>query len=254
MATNENLLIRVLQVGDEGLDVYGVKRAIIRHLKLGTLDELEGKPSQVQQRFQVEWVPLVKRTQAALGVPRDGRVGPATERGLRKAKAFDAKATKALATYAAEQLRPPIVYLHPEGYRSTICQDIHPTLGLDDNWALDFCCAGGTPVVAPYAGEIVKISGRNPALGADQRRGLFGWNIYLSTFDNVIQGFSTHYGDLDCHVGQRVKPGDVIGAVGHWPGNEGRSHTHWGVRSKRGRAHAISFMYEIAHAPRVKVG
>lgn len=245
-----NLLTRILQIGDEGRDVYGTKRAIIRHLKLGLLAELESKPTAVQNRMQTEWGPRIRKVQQTLGLPLDGRVGPATERGLRKAHSFDAAADVALQAYRDEYLRPALVFPIAKGSKVVVCQGIHLTAGLPGNYALDFCCKGGSPVVAPFRGSIVKISGRDPSQGADQNVGIFGYNVHLWTPDNVYKLFTTHYGSVVVREGQGVRPGDLIGYVGHWPGDPGRSHLHAGLTSAYGKADAIAKIEQIAHAKR----
>lgn len=250
MSTDTNLLLRVLIVGDEGDDVYGVKRSLHRFLKTGKLADVEAKPEDVQRRFQPEMATLVRRVQAKLGNPADGRVGPATERGLRKAGAFDAKSIKLLADYRARHDRPRLVWPHAAGATSSICQGLHDTAGLPGNVAFDWCARGGTVVVACFDAEIVKFSGRDPNGAWDQRVGIGGWSIHYWSVDNVYRAFSTHYGQRLCQVGQRVRPGDPIGIVASWPGNPGRSHTHLGVSSTRGRDDAINLLSAISRAPR----
>ena len=68
--------------------------------------------------------------------------------------------------------QPPLCYPHPKGLglRRPPASDLHETAGLPGNFALDFMAPGGTPVLAPEAGTIFKLSGHDPSegvLGAD---------------------------------------------------------------------------------------
>jgi murein DD-endopeptidase MepM/ murein hydrolase activator NlpD len=77
---------------------------------------------------------------------------------------------------------------------------------------------------------------------------IFGWNVYLHTAAGVIY-FSTHNGDYLVRLGQRVKAGQLIAHVGHWPGDPGRSHTHLGVTHPAGVTAAKNYICKVANAP-----
>lgn len=143
------------------------------------------------------------------------------------------------------------VYPHPKDSLSQVCQGLHPTAGLTANWAIDFCAPGGTKVLAVEKATITKLSGRDPADGADQTIGIFGWSIHYETPDGY-RYFSTHYGARSCHLGDVVTPGQVIGTVGFWPGDPGRSHTHLGVTSPLGTTDAKKRITAVSTSPRVE--
>ena len=142
-------------------------------------------------------------------------------------------------------------YPHPLGALSEICQGLHPTAGITGNWAMDFCAPGGTKVVAVERAVITKLSGHDPAEGANQTIGIFGWSIYYETPDGYTY-FSTHYGSrASLRIGQVVEVGQAVGTVGHWPGEPSRSHTHLGCSSVKGIAAAKKRITEISQAQRV---
>lgn len=142
-------------------------------------------------------------------------------------------------------------YPHPLGALSQICQGLHATDGLNGNWAIDFCAPGGTKVLAVEDATITRLSGRDPANGADNTIGIFGWSIHYET-PNGYRYFSTHYGVRSpLQVGDRVDVGQVLGTVGHWPGDPSRSHTHLGVTSPLGTADAKARITEISRATKL---
>ena len=79
---------------------------------------------------------------------------------------------------------------------------------------------------------------------------MFGWTIYLDCADGFW--FLTHFGQRSCHVGQHVVPGTLLGLVGHWPHNEGRSHTHAGFTAHTGRKASVARIEAMGLAPRLK--
>jgi Peptidase family M23 len=165
---------------------------------------------------------------------------------------LDAVAIRLLKQAAAEFAEIAMCHPIPAQYDASICQDLHPTAGLLGNWAIDFCVDGGTPVVAVEAGTIKQLSGNNPAEGSDDEVGIFGWSIHYETAKGY-RYYTTHYGDRTVRVGQIVKAGDVIGHVGRWPGDAGRSHLHQGVTSPLGTADAKKRMEAVANSARVKL-
>jgi hypothetical protein len=140
-------------------------------------------------------------------------------------------------------------YPHPVGAPGTyVGQGLHQTDGIPGNWAIDFMAPGETKVVAVVNGTVSKLSGHSPSYWYGP--GIFGWSIYYDTPDGY-RFFSTHYGERSVVLGQRVDCGQTIGEVGHWPGDEGRSHTHLGCSSVRGTADAQKKMLSISTAKRV---
>jgi hypothetical protein len=240
---------RPLTGGEVGMDVEGIGRALCRA-------DVGYVPLRVFNAMPRAWRRTYgSRKQAAVNVIRKGerrrQNGVYDQRVhdvLSDAGAFDAKAA-----FLMESWKPPpvICYPHARGEQSVVCQGLHPTAGLVGNWAMDFCAPGGTTVVAVEDGIIQKLSGRDPATGADQLIGIFGWNIYYRTSHGYVY-FSTHYGEkVALMVGQRVLAGEKLGEVGRWPGNPGRSHTHLGVTSPLGTSDAKKRITAISQAPRV---
>lgn len=145
-----------------------------------------------------------------------------------------------------------LCYPHPKGAPSHVPggeADLHSTEGLAHNWALDFLAAGGTPVLAVENSVVWKLSGHDPdtgVIGGD----IFGWNIYLQTPDGLLY-FYTHLGSRTVHVGDKVRKGKLIGAVGHWPNDPGRSHTHLGVTHPMGDKASKRAICNVLEAPHI---
>lgn len=150
-------------------------------------------------------------------------------------------------------IQPPLAYPHPanRGLHRPPPSDIHETAGIPGNWALDFMAPGGTPFLAPQDSIVTRFSGHDPAqgvIGGD----IFGWSMYLRTSGRVLY-FATHLGHRAVSVGQKVRKGDLLGTVGDWPHDPGRSHTHLGVSfpfgGRLGRSAAVARINAVAKAP-----
>jgi len=144
-----------------------------------------------------------------------------------------------------------LCYPHPKTAKAATVNPkwMHPTAGLAHNWALDFMAPGGTNLLAPEAGTIWRLSGHDPAqgvIGGD----IYGWNIYLMTRDGLIY-FSTHSDRRYVQVGDKVAKGTIIGRVGSWPGDPGRSHTHLGVTHPMGDRASKRAILNVAEAARI---
>lgn len=148
--------------------------------------------------------------------------------------------------------QPPLVYPHPGGLglHRPPATDLHPTAGLPGNWALDFMAPGGTMVFAPQDATVTRLSGHDPAEGV-MDGDIFGWNIYLTTKGGVVY-FGTHFGDKHVTEGEKVKLGQLIAHVGHWPNDPGRSHTHLGVTHPSGKTAAVARIDAVAKAPMIE--
>ncbi len=146
-----------------------------------------------------------------------------------------------------------LVYPHPNTWHgpSPPRSDLHETAGLPNNWAIDFMCPGGTRFIAPEAGTITRLSGHNPSegvIGGD----IYGWNIYLTTSSGIMY-FATHLENRITELlNHRVTVGCILGHVGHWPHDPGRSHTHLGVTHPGGQAAAKDHICAVAKAARVR--
>jgi hypothetical protein len=239
-----------LVVGDMNrASVEGLKRGLIRG---GYLDQPLGSET---DDFGPELETAFKKLQRAEGIkPASGKYGRNTWLAMRAlrvpagapnqgAYAMDAKALAYVKQDALVRCYP-----HPLGALSEICQGLHPTAGLTGNWAIDFCAPGGTKVLAVERATIRKLSGRAPSLGW-YGPGIFGYSIHYETA-NGYRYFSTHYGSRSAlTIGQVVEVGQVVGTVGHWPGDPSRSHTHLGVTSPLGETDAKKRITEISMAP-----
>jgi hypothetical protein len=246
--------LRMLPRPSVGTDVEGVGRMLHRYLRTGQLGAFDKQRELVKRTFGHAKVSLAKQAARKAGLPQHGVVGPALFAAMVKADANDSLADLLLTDYALTHTLPELVHPHPLGPPSSLCQDLHRTLGLVGNWALDFCCPGGTYVVAVEAATITKLSGRPPSWPPDNLAGIWGWSMHYRTPRGYAY-FATHYGERMVRVGQRVKAGTpLIGRVGGWPGNPGRSHTHIGVTSPLGERDAKARMRAIANAPRVTLG
>lgn len=243
-------LTRTLRLGCVGTDVEGWTRAAHRYLQDGQLAKFNGQSDSVRRTFGFGKQQLAKKAAAKARLPQYGIVGPALDDRMRDAGAYDLKADLLLLDYQRTSALPTMHHPIPLGFRVTV-GPLHPTAGLPGNWARDFMAAGGTPVVAVQNATIRKLSGRPPAIGADQVVGIYGWSIHYEA-PGGYRFFSTHYGDrVDAlHVGMRVRAGDLIGHVGHWPGDPGRSHLHLGVTSPLGVKDAQKRITQVSRAER----
>ena len=232
--------------------VKGLKRAQIR---LGYLDAPLG--SETDDWGDALTVAFKKWWKAAGGVGPWSAYGRGSWTLMRSQKltsgpnkgqyAMDAKALAYVREDALTRCYP-----HPAGVSGVyIGQDLHPTTGVLGNYAIDFMAPGGTKVLAVENAEIVRLSGRDPKLGWYDG-GIFGWSIWYETAEGV-RYFSTHYGTRSVAVGQRVDCGEVIGTVGKWPGDPGRSHTHLGCSHPLGIAAAKKRITEIKNAKKITV-
>lgn len=229
--------------------IKGLKRGMIR---LGYLDQQLGKETDdfgpaldaALKRYMKEEHDA-RYSYYGLGVWTALRSEKLTEGPNKGQYAMDARA---LAYVREDNLKE--CYPHPLGAPNTyVGQGLHQTDGLYGNWAIDFMAPGGTKVVAVANGTVTKLSGHSPSEGW-YGPGIFGWSIYYDTPDGY-HFFSTHYGRRVVTLGQRVDCGQVIGEVGHWPGDEGRSHTHLGCSSVRGTADAQKKITSVSNAKRV---
>lgn len=130
----------------------------------------------------------------------------------------------------------------------SLCQGLHETGGLDGNWALDFCVAPNTGVLACEAGVVTKLSGHSPSQDLWDTQGVFGWTVYFTT-ENGYRYFVTHLGSRSVKVGDKVVAGTKLGAVGDQAFRP--DHTHYGVSSPKGEADAKRRITQVGNAPRI---
>jgi murein DD-endopeptidase MepM/ murein hydrolase activator NlpD len=96
---------------------------------------------------------------------------------------------------------------------------------------IDLRAPYGTPVVAPGGGEVV-FAGRDPGYGS----------LVIIDHGNAVRSLFGHLSAIYVRQGQRVRPGDAIGAVG-----------------RSGRATGVHLHYEVRHGgvpidPRLHLG
>jgi hypothetical protein len=233
----------------KGKTEQALKRAQIR------LGNFQGDLGQLDPNYNLKLEDAMHEWQRKVGLDATGQYGRGSWQAMRSARvpsgpnkgqyAMDALALKLVRDDALKMCYP-----HLASANSSVCQGLHPTAGLNANWAIDFCAPGGTPVVAVEKATIRRLSGRDPALGAEQTIGIFGWSIHYETASGY-RYFSTHYGSRSVQEGQIVEAGQIIGTVGSWPGDPGRSHTHLGVTSPIGTADAKKRITAVSQATRV---
>jgi murein DD-endopeptidase MepM/ murein hydrolase activator NlpD len=250
-----NTLTRTLRTVTIGKDVEGFTRAMLRYLgdDKGWKAFMAATPI-VKRTWGPGKTTLAKRCAAKAGLPQHGVAGPALEAALRKSGAFDRRANQLLDEYAESiSPKPPkLVYPIPLGHASVAPTYLHPTGGISGNYALDWMAAPGTPVVASEAGTVSRTSGNDPATGLHgSNRDVFGWSIYLRCHGGFY--YDTHLGRILVVAGETVKAGQIIGYVGDWPYDRGRSHLHRGYTSFT-RLPSVSRrkIQAVAAAPRVK--
>jgi murein DD-endopeptidase MepM/ murein hydrolase activator NlpD len=96
------------------------------------------------------------------------------------------------------------------------------------NWqsdnAIDVHARPLTPILAPKAGIVSRIGGRDPHLGPSAT--IFGEHITITCLDGDAF-FFTHT-DRIVGIGERVVAGEVIGRIADWPNSESMDHVHVG--------------------------
>lgn len=214
---------------------------------MGPLAKFVQKPQPVRRTYGSGKEAAVKRLQAKHGKKQSGVYG-IEEHGWLEPH-FDAYAARLMEAYVPPA---PIVFPVPLGEPCPKPTFLHPTAGIPGSWALDFMCAGGTPIVAVEDAWITRLSGRDPAGSVNHLVGIFGWSISYETRAGY-RYFSTHYGTRfpGLQVGMKVEAGDQVGRVGSWPGDPGRSHLHLGVVSPHGERDAKKRIQTVAAAGRV---
>lgn len=95
------------------------------------------------------------------------------------------------------------------------------TAGIPGFSGADYMAPSGSAAVAPIAGKVVRLSGRDPADGPSGRGGALGWSVYIRGTDGRVY-YLTHMGSRDVAVGDVVKLGQQIGTVANW-------HQFWGT-------------------------
>lgn len=229
--------------------VKGLKRAMIR------LGYLAGELGKETDDYGSALKAAMKKFQRSENLTQDGNYDRSeyAELRYRKLKTGPHAGEYALDALALKYVREDVLtlcYPHPDIMGTYVGQGLHQTTGIYGNWAIDFMAHGGTPVLAVERMTIVRFSGHDPSLSPSNGAGIWGWSIYATTASGYNY-FATHMNARTCKPGDVVEVGDQIGIVGHWPGDEGRSHTHLGCSSVRGVADAKAHITAISKAPKL---
>jgi murein DD-endopeptidase MepM/ murein hydrolase activator NlpD len=241
---------RVLEEGDEGIDVEGVGRAFAR-AGLGDLNltQFNKLPQRSRRTYGPRKVKACRDLERKAGHALNGRYELAQHKKL--LPAFDARGANFMRLWV-----PPLLICHPFPKNappgSGQCQGNHETAGVPGNWARDWCVpeivGNGTPILAVEVATVVRLSGSDPDVDVPDPSGAFGWSVYYLTPAGRLW-YWTHLGARSVKVGDVVRPGTVIGRVGDQLFRP--DHVHGGVSSPKGEAEAKRHLQMIADARRV---
>jgi hypothetical protein len=220
------------------------------------LARLNRQPVRVQRLFGPFFTPDLRKAKIELGLPPDGNVfGGIVDDELEWQDAYDEHARALFRQYKPKPPTPPIVCCVPKGVQVTV-GDLHPTAGLNPkpglstNWALDWVCAPGTPILCPERATVRKMSGRSPDDDTWDKYGVYGWSLHLITPAGYAY-FFTHFGRRPAgqHVGQVLLPGAIIGYVGDQDFRP--DHVHGGVSSPRSERDAKKRIGQVRDALKI---
>jgi murein DD-endopeptidase MepM/ murein hydrolase activator NlpD len=100
------------------------------------------------------------------------------------------------------------------GYR------IHPVFKTKKlHTGLDMSAKKGTPIKTTADGQVIRIQHRKKG---------YGWNVVIQHTDHTYRTLYAHMSRIDVEIGQNVKSGEVIGAVGT-TGTSTGDHLHYEV-------------------------
>jgi murein DD-endopeptidase MepM/ murein hydrolase activator NlpD len=236
-----------------GSDIDGHGRALHRYLadEGGNLAAYWKQPETVRRTYGIGKRTLAKKAARKAGLPEYGMVGENLYAKMRAAGAYDALADKLLLDYMKVPA-PTLVFPITNDFQARIPTFIHVTGGISGNYAMDWMAPHGTAVLAPEAGTVTRLAGHDPASGLHgANRDVFGWSVYLRCKGGFYYG--THMGALDVRAGSVVKAGEILGWVGGWPYDPGRSHLHLGYSSfTRIASVSRNKIIDVAHGPRVQ--
>ena len=251
-----SLLTRVLREGvTPGDDIYGVKRSVCRALDAHDsghrLAALEADEPLAKRTYGPFFKKQVNQCRKVMGFKQTGIVDQPFWSALVRGGWPDARAIQLMNDYIDAHPAHSLCYPVPMGEVAGVCQGLHPTAGLDGNWAIDFCCAPLTTIVAVETGVITKLSGKSPSQDTWDSSGVFGWSIHFRTKEGY-RYFVTHLGSRarGIKVGMRYEVGDTIGRVGdqHFRPD----HVHYGVSSPISTADAKKRITAVSRAPRIE--
>lgn len=234
-----------------GFDVEAHGLAMHTYLKDGQLLAYSKQPQLMRKTYGIGKRTLAKKCAHKAHLPEYGMVGPLLYEKMRNAGAYGPAADRLL-LQSIRPVMPSLVYIHDRDFHSYCGYSLHETGGIKYNMAYDFLAGPGTPVLAPESGTVSRTAGHDPSTGLHGvNRDVFGWSVYLRCKTGFF--FMTHFGRLTIAEGSKVKAGDIIGYVGDWPHDRGRSHTHAGFTSwTRLRSVSTRKIKAVAAAPRVQ--
>ena len=107
----------------------------------------------------------------------------------------------------------------------------HMTSGLDGFPAVDVFGSPGALVVAGFWGRVTRLSG-HPCSDGGSPGGAYGRSVYVHNAVNGRTRYVTHLDRVLVTLGQRIKPGTVIGTVcdSAVSGKPGTTHVHLGMK------------------------
>ena len=214
-----------------GKDVEAHARAMHTYLKDGQLAAFHKQPVSVKRTFGAGKRSLAQRCALKAGLPEYGMVGPNLYQHMRAKGAYDSYSDRLLLDYMQPKpVVPSLVYPIDKDWRSSSGGWVHQTGGITGNYALDWMTDPGAPIVASEKGVVTRTGGHDPATGLHgDNRDVFGWSLYLRCKGGFY--YDTHMGKLNVRAGDEVGVGDIVGFVGDWPHDRGRSHLHRGFTS-----------------------
>jgi murein DD-endopeptidase MepM/ murein hydrolase activator NlpD len=222
---SELVFFRLLKLGSSGKDVRAVKRGLARagHGKLAASFNPVMGPVAVRRlkAYQRKRPPL----------EADGKYGKETHKRL--VESFDAFARELYEQASKEPANPVGPQDPAPGGSVRLPKDFtptHPTSGLEGFPAVDVFAHPNTVVLAPEAGTVARLSGKDPKEGG-RPGGAYGFSIHLESPSGRY--FMTHFATRKVtQVGQRVTAGQAIGTVcdSAVSGKPNTSHIHHGKR------------------------
>lgn len=244
----------MLKDGCVGDDVYGAKRTIARALDAhdhgNRLKALEADDAAAKRTFGVYFKKQVNDCRALMAYKLTGVVDQNLWNTLGRQGWPDAYAVELMNNYIDAHPVSSLVYPVPLGQMASICQGLHPTAGLEEFWAIDFCCVPLTTIVAVEAGTIYKLSGKAPNQDTYDKSGVFGYSVYFRSAAGY-RYYITHLGTRakGLKVGMHVSVGDTIGRVGDQVYRP--DHCHYACSSPVSQADAKKRITAVSRAPRI---
>jgi len=246
-------LPRTVHCGDDGSDVDGHKAAMHRYLKDGLLDDHRAKAAPVRRHAGCTlgdgWLPLLHKSQRRAQQPLRDVFDERLYKVLWAQDAYDANAVNEVIRYGMLHPTHKLVSPVPSNVRVHV-GGLHETGGVPGNWAKDWICPAGTPIVAVERATVTRLSGKAPSSDGPDSIGAYGWSTWYRTPTGVLW-FWTHFGlrEPGLAVGDRLEPGTILGYVGDQDFRP--DHIHGGNTHPLGSAAAKRHVTAVANAPQV---